>query len=110
MSDEELEAFYAGAYRRFLQGTDEPVAKDLEAQAARAIVTLRQVGGRLTRVSRHLDFGSSSGALIEAVTRRFGSTGVGVEPGEAYRRYSTTRGLTIFASLESLRGAAPSIW
>jgi SAM-dependent methyltransferase len=102
MSAGELEAFYLEDYRLLRQGTTEPIATDLQAQEARAVVALRLLGSRLSGVSRHLDFGSSSGALLEAFRDRFGCDGVGIEPGEAYRRFSRARGLQVLRGLEDL--------
>jgi hypothetical protein len=102
MSPEELEAFYAGEYRLLRQGTPEPVKKDLQAQAARAVVTVRLTNDWLSAVSRHLDVGSSSGALLEAFHERFACTSIGIEPSESYRRFSQARGLRVYPTRESL--------
>lgn len=105
MDARELEAFYSGQYRLLQQGTPDPVSKDLLAQAARAVVTLRLTGDLPRNVSRHLDVGSSSGALIEAFRARFGCAGVGIEPGEAYLRYSLARGVATYPSTDDLAKA-----
>lgn len=105
MGPEEVESFYAAAYRRLQQGTPDPIAKDLQAQAARAVVTVGLAGERLRGAARHLDIGSSSGALLEAFRDRIGCTGVGIEPGEAYRNFSRKRGLRVYRSREELAEA-----
>ena len=78
-------------------------------QTARARLTVGLVGHHLRLVSRHLDLGSSSGALLEAVRDRFRSQGVGIEPGEIYRRHAVARGLRVFPSQAQLveAGEAP---
>jgi hypothetical protein len=98
----DLERFYAGDYRRVHQETEEPTRKDLAMQAARAAATLAWIRPQIARVDRHLDVGSSSGALLAAVRHAYGSAGVGVEPGEAYRRYSRGAGFRVYSSLEEL--------
>lgn len=109
MSRDELAAFYAMGYRELRQGTEGLTAKDLAMQKARARLTVGLVGQQLRWVSRHLDLGSSSGALLEAVHDRFGSQGVGIEPGEVYRRHAMGRGLRVFPSQAQLveAGEAP---
>ncbi|HLC06290.1 MAG TPA: class I SAM-dependent methyltransferase [Anaerolineales bacterium] len=99
MSPNEMEAFYSSGYRLLQQGTEEPTEKDLLTQKARALGTIAMTAGRLPSVSRHLDLGSSSGALLEAVRDRFRCEGVGIEPGESYRRYSLARGLRVLPDL-----------
>jgi 2-polyprenyl-3-methyl-5-hydroxy-6-metoxy-1,4-benzoquinol methylase len=97
MSPEDLASFYAMGYREHRQGTESLTAKDLAMQAARARLTVVLLGRRVRQVARHLDLGSSSGALLEAVRDGFGSQGVGVEPGEI----SAVRGGARAASLPS---------
>ena len=106
---DELAAFYAMGYRELRQGTEGPTAKDLAMQTARARLTVGLVDQQLRSVSRHLDLGSSSGALLEAVRDRFGAQGVGIEPGEVYRRHAVARGLRVFPSQAQLAeaGEAP---
>jgi SAM-dependent methyltransferase len=105
MTQDELGVFYRGEYRREREGTDQPTEKDLRVQEARAQVTVQWASARLRPPSRHLDVGSSSGALLEAFRDSFGSAGAGIEPGEAYRTYSRERGLQVFADLADLAQA-----
>ncbi len=107
MTEDELRAFYARGYRSLRQDSESPTEKDLLMQAARATTTLGLIADRVRSVSRHLDVGSSSGALLEEFRRRFGCAPVGIEPGEVYRRYSQSRGLQVVASLDDLRRSAP---
>jgi len=106
MSPDEMEAFYSSGYRLIKQGTEEPTEKDLLTQTARALGAIRMIAGQLPSASRHLDLGSSSGALLEAFRDRFQCQGVGIEPGESYRHYSLARGLRVFPDLADLIEAA----
>jgi SAM-dependent methyltransferase len=106
MTEDELRAFYARGYRSHRQDSESPTEKDLQMQTARATTTLGLVEARVGSVSRHLDVGSSSGALLEKFRHRFGCVSVGVEPGEAYRLYSSSRGLQVVPSLDDLRESA----
>jgi len=103
MDPEELARFYEQEYRSLVQGTDEPTPKDLQMQSARARTALAMIRGDVPSVARHLDLGSSSGAVLRAIQAEYGCASVGVEPGEAYRQLSEGPGLTIYPSLESLR-------
>jgi SAM-dependent methyltransferase len=109
MTPDELAAFYTMGYRELRQGTEDLTTKDLAMQSARARVTVGLLGRRLPSVSRHLDLGSSSGALLGAFRDRFGSQAVGIEPGEVYRRHAAARGLRVFPSQAQLEeaGEAP---
>ncbi len=109
MSRGELDMFYANGYRSLQQGTEEPTEKDLLVQQARAVGVVRLMSGHVPSVSRHLDLGSSSGALLEAVQQRFRSRGVGIEPGSAYRGHSLARGLQVYPDLKTMAeaGEAP---
>jgi len=101
----ELESFYGQEYRPFVQATDEPTTKDLQVQAARARAALEMVRPASLQVTRHLDVGSSSGAVLLRFREAYGCAGVGIEPGETYRRFSQSQGLTVYPSLDSLSRA-----
>ncbi len=102
MDSEELASFYASGYREAVQGTEEPTAKDLGVQRARAAALVDFCRGVIPRVSRHLDIGSSSGAVLEAFDLEYGCRGIGVEPGHAYRASSAQRGLEVYSALEEV--------
>jgi hypothetical protein len=104
-SDDELATYYASGYRAAQQGSEEPTEKDLLMQAARARLTVDLLGERLHHVARHLDLGSSSGALMQAMQGRFRCETVGVEPGQAYREHCRERGLRVFPSQADLQEA-----
>ena len=102
MSDEELTAFYSAGYRLAVQGTETATEKDLRIQAGRARHLVEFCRGVVPAVGWHLDIGSSGGALVRAISRTYGSAGVGVEPGAGYRDLARQRGTETVASLEEL--------
>jgi len=105
MDPGELERFYGHEYRPLVQATDEPTTKDLQVQSARARTALEMVRPASLRVTRHLDVGSSGGAVLLRFREAYGCASVGIEPGETYRRFSQTQGLTVYPSLDSLSRA-----
>ncbi len=105
MDEDDLEKFYAREYRIQRQNTEDPIAKDLQMQDARASALLEMIQPRLPQVSRHLDIGSSSGALLQRFYEQYGCVSIGVEPGEAYRGYSQAQDLRIYTSLDALSAA-----
>jgi SAM-dependent methyltransferase len=102
MTAEELAGFYTEGYREFYQQTEAPTKKDLVMQETRAARTLELVRRDLPAVQRHLDIGSSSGALLESFRQAYGCVSIGVEPGDVYRKFSQSIGIETFPSLERL--------
>lgn len=102
LDDEELAAFYASGYRQIVQGSEAPTEKDLRIQAGRARHLVEFCRGRLPTVTRHLDIGSSSGALLRAFAAASGCQSMGIEPGEAYRVACQAQGMQVVPSLEDL--------
>jgi len=105
MNESELDEFYASAYRVHQHATEDPIEKDLRMQQARAEYTLTLVRDDIKEVRRHMDIGSSSGAFLRAVEVQYQCIGIGIEPGDAYREYSRTRGNHIHPSHEKLNEA-----
>ncbi len=105
MDDVELGQFYAREYRVQRQQTEDPIEKDLRMQDARARAILEMAQHELPQISRHLDIGSSSGALLHVFHEKYGCASIGVEPGEAYRRFSESQGFRIYPSLTTLAEA-----
>jgi SAM-dependent methyltransferase len=105
MDESELEQFYAREYRIERQETEDPIDKDLQMQDARARSILEMVQSHLPVISRHLDIGNSSGALLQRFNEHYGCVSVGIEPGEAYRRFSKSQGLKVYPSLAALTEA-----
>ena len=105
MDESELEQFYEREYRIKRQKTEDPVDKDLQMQDARARAILEMIQPHLPDVTRHLDVGSSSGALLQRLHEQYECASVGVEPGDSYRRFSKAQGLQIYPSLDALTKA-----
>ncbi|HUF39653.1 MAG TPA: methyltransferase domain-containing protein, partial [Anaerolineales bacterium] len=105
MSGEALEGFYAHEYRLVYQDKAGPTEKDLLVQQKRAEHTIAFLSDRIDRVDRFLDIGSSAGILLEKMKGRFECLACGVEPGEAYRRFASDKGLEIYATLDELASA-----
>jgi 2-polyprenyl-3-methyl-5-hydroxy-6-metoxy-1,4-benzoquinol methylase len=105
MSEEELDSFYQKEYRKIYQGTEGPNMKDLEVQRGRAFVLVTFVGNTVAPGSRHLDIGSSAGALLLSFQEHFQTTPVGIEPGNAYRVFARSKGLSVYESIEQLQAS-----
>ena len=103
MSPEELEQYYSGSYRSLVQGTESPTEKDLRIQSGRARHIVGFAKKNLQSVARHLDIGSSSGALLKESRTEWNCATVGVEPGDAYREYADSLGITVVSKLEDLQ-------
>jgi SAM-dependent methyltransferase len=102
LSQEDLSAFYASQYRSFVQGSEEPIGKDLRIQNARAKNLLDFVDGRISGISSCLDIGSSTGILLKKFKEKYGCEVIGIEPGDAYRAFSLNLGIPAKDSLEAL--------
>jgi 2-polyprenyl-3-methyl-5-hydroxy-6-metoxy-1,4-benzoquinol methylase len=102
LSQEDLNAFYASQYRSFVQGSEEPIEKDLRVQNARAKHLLDFVEGRISGISSCLDIGSSTGILLKKFKEKYGCEVLGIEPGDAYRAFSQNLGIPAKESLEAL--------
>ena len=102
MDDDALTSFYTSGYRRFVQGTEEPTEKDLRIQAGRARHQLQLARRIIPSVSRHLDIGSSSGALLRVFKSYYGCESVGIEPGEVYRTRVVNDGIQVYAQLADM--------
>ncbi len=105
MTADELDAFYAREYRQVYQGTEGPTAKDLAVQNGRANSLLAFLAAHGVAPERYLDIGASAGVMLRCFAERLGCQVVGVEPGEAYRRYAQAQGLTLYADLDALRAS-----
>ena len=100
--------FYAETYRKIYQSTEAPTAKDLRQQTLRAenqVEYLRKLD--VFDPKRVLDFGASSGLLLEKLHEAFGCEVMGVEPGRAYRERAEARGIPMAASLDALMSGNP---
>ncbi len=100
--------FYTRTYRQLYQASEEPTEKDLKVQIQRAEQLIALLRSQTTlKPARVLDIGASSGILLQAFQRAFPGDVVGVEPGEAYRKYAENSGLKMFPSLDDLIAAKP---
>jgi 2-polyprenyl-3-methyl-5-hydroxy-6-metoxy-1,4-benzoquinol methylase len=97
-----LDAFYEREYRQLYQGSEGPSLQDLAVQEKRAVALLDFIRKQGIQISRHLDIGSSAGILLKQFQAGLDTQGVGVEPGEAYRKYALEHGMITYASLEDL--------
>lgn len=102
MVESELKQFYEREYRIERQESESPIEKDLLMQDARARAVLEMIQPHLSAVSRHLDVGSSSGALLNQFHEHYGCANIGIEPGEVYRQFSESQGLKVYPSIEAL--------
>ena len=100
MSDEALQAYYQAEYVSQYQQASGVTVKELRIQAGRARNLIRLMKAEFSTVNRHLDIGSSTGALMQAARDAYGCEAVGVEPAEVYRAYCEARGLTVHANLD----------
>lgn len=102
LSQAALDVFYRESYRQLIQGSEEPIEKDLRVQYGRASHLLRFVDGALPKVRRCLDIGSSTGIVLKRFQENFGCEVQGVEPGDAYREHSQREGVAAVTALEDL--------
>jgi 2-polyprenyl-3-methyl-5-hydroxy-6-metoxy-1,4-benzoquinol methylase len=105
MTAAELDEFYATEYRQVYQGDKGPTQKDLQTQKGRASSLLGFMVDSVSKVERHLDIGCSAGILLTAFRDHYGSQPFGVEPGDSYREYAQTQGLTVYDDLDDLQEA-----
>ena len=103
MSRQEADDFYEGEYRRLYQGGEEPVAKDIAVQRARASTLVDFMRPYIRQLSSHLDIGCSTGIFMQFVSRVYADTAVGIEPGKAYRDHASREGLKVYKSLGALK-------
>jgi SAM-dependent methyltransferase len=106
MSDEELDAYYLSNYVTEHQRAESVTEKELRVQAGRARHLARLISREVSTVSRHLDIGSSTGKLMEAVRQAYGCESVGIEPAEIYRSYCAGKGLRVYPDLTGLSEAS----
>lgn len=102
MDSGELSKFYIHQYRQLYQDDEQPAPGDLVSQAGRADELLSFSRSYLQTISNHLDIGCSAGLLLLKFREEYGCSSIGVEPGEAYRRYAQNQGLTVVPSLEEI--------
>lgn len=102
MKEDALEGFYTSGYRLYVQGFEGPSEKDLRIQHGRARTMLQFMRDAVPNVARHLDIGSSSGALMFMFASAYQCECIGIEPGDAYRSYTRNKGLRVYSNLDTL--------
>jgi len=102
MSAGELDVYYLDGYRKFVQGSEQPIEKDIRVQKGRAVHLVEFAKSMLPKVNHTLDIGSSTGSLLLGLQEAYGCSGTGIEPGKAYREFSRANGLNIVGDLSEL--------
>ena len=102
MNEAALDRFYVEQYRQMVQASEGPTEKDLRVQAGRARAMLRFIRRDVSAIGRHLDIGSSAGALLVEFRAKYACESVGIEPGDAYRNFTEHKGLRVYPDLESM--------
>ena len=102
LTAQSLDTYYRDSYAFTHQGAEVVSEEQLLIQTARAenLVRLARISG--LSPDDHLDIGCSTGRLMQAVTKAFGSESWGVEPSERYRNFCIHDGLNVEPSLETL--------
>lgn len=103
MSSEQLNDFYNESYRELYQGQANPTEKDLHIQRERGRHLLEILKGNVRFVSKHLDIGSSTGVLLKIVAEYYNCISIGVEPGDAYRKYARGLSFDVYSDLQQVR-------
>lgn len=102
MDANESSEFYIHEYRQLYQDDEQPGSRDLATQAARAGELLKFSRPQIQTISAHLDIGCSAGLLLLKFREEYGCRSVGVEPGDAYRRYAQNQGMTVVRELDEI--------
>jgi SAM-dependent methyltransferase len=108
MDQASLNRFYLDQYRKIVQDSEGPTDKDLCVQAGRSRALLQFVRGEVGTIRRHLDIGCSAGSLLLRFHATFDCESVGIEPGDAYRQYTSKHDLHVYRDLESLESQGES--
>ena len=103
MSDKALDAYYLSYYVTEHQRAESVTDKELRVQARRARHLSTQISREVPTISRHLDIGSSTGRLMEAIQAAYQCVTVGIEPAQVYRSYCASRGLQVYPELSALK-------
>ena len=103
MSAEELNGFYTNSYREVYQGQADPTEKDMIVQRLRAEHLLNFLVDMIPQISTHLDIGSSAGMLLATIQKAYHCTSMGIEPGEAYRKFTQDKGFDVYPDLANIQ-------
>ena len=102
LTQQALDRHYRHEYRQRSHSQVRHPRKDRWVQERRAEHLARLVHQLQARPRRHLDVGSSSGILLTAFRREFGSEAFGVEPGESDRVEAVAAGVRVVVSIDQL--------
>ncbi|MBG7610052.1 MAG: class I SAM-dependent methyltransferase [Anaerolineae bacterium] len=105
MSSAELDEFYTAQYRQVYQGEAGPTPKDVFVQNGRADALLNFIADAVPGVEHYLDIGCSTGLLLTRFQERYSCLVVGIEPGDAYRKYANAQGLEVYPDLNAMKNA-----
>ena len=100
LSEDELNAYYAGPYWIQAIGAEVPIASKLDFEQARALHLADVIEQSIGTCKVHLDIGCAAAALLLETKRRFGCHVVGIEPGVAYAAHARQAGVEIHSSLD----------
>ena len=102
MTEAESRAFYESEYRQLYQGQEGPSPKDLAVQSARAQAAQDFISSQVKSCTRLLDIGCSAGSLLKKFAARYQCQATGIEPGNSYRKYAQSQGLSVYSSLDEI--------
>ncbi|MEO7767070.1 MAG: class I SAM-dependent methyltransferase [Ferruginibacter sp.] len=107
MDEHNTGLYYEKYYRLFNDGIDVPTAWQLGYQQGRASYFERRLKPYiqdLKKGSNYLDIGSSGGIMLDMITAKHpGQFNIyGIEPGNAYRDYTLSKGFKVYDSLPAL--------
>ena len=102
LTQEALDRHYRHEYRQRSHSRERDPHKDRWVQERRAEHLASVVHRLQARPRKHLDVGSSSGILLTAFRREFGSEAFGVEPGESDRAKAAAAGVPVVASIDQI--------
>jgi SAM-dependent methyltransferase len=102
LSGPALQHYYRREYYRREHSAEPDPAKDRWVQALRAEHLAEAIRAHRNAYRTHLDFGCSTGVLLQAFQQAFGTEGFGVEPGEVERSVTAQRGFGVADSLDGL--------
>jgi 2-polyprenyl-3-methyl-5-hydroxy-6-metoxy-1,4-benzoquinol methylase len=105
LSEDGLDQYYRQEYISQHQGYQGVSEKELRVQAGRARHLVSVLRCNNISVHLHLDIGSSTGALLQAVKRAFQCRSVGIELADVYRAYSADHGIEVYPTLEAMSTA-----
>lgn len=104
-SEDELQSYYATAYRASFGVKDmTPNPRHLR----RAAHLTDYLEDRVTaKIRNHLDIGCGNGALLQAISQTFGCASAGIELDEECQKYVRDQGLKVFGNLRARLAVEP---